>query len=252
MSDTILVPLERLRPDPHQARKTFQRIAELAESIFTYGLLTNLVVRDADARGFYEIKAGERRYRALRLLREQGRLQNEDVPCFIVRTDGEYEALVENLQHEDVALWELGHKYLNLCESGLLQNEIASRIGKTPGHVSTAITLAKNLAPAVVARLSKLPTNTFPAQRLLRLAALLDEEGEPDEANQLRLFEQMLGTPARRRGRPARRRNEKETVWARYRRLKDGASGLRIDPVFAPFLEAMLQYLAGETKGLAK
>lgn len=250
MSDIQNIRLDRLRPDPHQARRTFQRIPDLAESIATYGLLTNLVVREVG--GAFEIKAGERRYRALKLLEQQGRLQSDSIPCFVVRTDGEYEALVENVQHEDVALWELGKKYQNLCETGLLQAEVAGRIGKTPGHVSTAVTLAKNLSPAVVVRLSQLPPSTFPAQRLLRLAALLDDEGEPDEANQLRLFEQMLGTPTRRAGRPARKRTEKETVWARYRRLKDGVSGLRIDPIYTPFLTAILQYLSGETKGLVK
>jgi ParB/RepB/Spo0J family partition protein len=250
MSDIQNIRLDRLRTDPEQARRTFQRIPDLAESIARYGLLTNLVVRELG--GVFEIKAGERRYRALKLLKEQGRLKQDEIPCFVVRTDGEYEALVENLQHEDVALWELGRKYLNLCETGLAQAELAGRIGKTPGHVSTAITLAKNLSPAVVVRLAQLPPSTFPAQRLLRLAALLDDEGEPDESNQLRLFEQMLGTPSRRVGRPARRRTEKETVWARYRRLKDGASGLRVDPVYAPFLSAILQYLSGETKGLTR
>lgn len=250
MSDIQKVRLDQLRPDPNQARRTFQRIPELAESIAKYGLLTNLVVRELG--GVYQIKAGERRYRALRLLKEQGRLDSDEVGCLVVRTDGEYEALVENVQREDVALWELGSKYQNLCETGLLQTDVAARVGKTPGHVSTAITLAKNLAPAVVVRLSKLPPGTFPAQRLLRLSALVDDEGEPDEANQLRLFEHMLGTPTRRVGRPARRRTEKETVWARYRRLKDGSTGLRIDPVYAPFLASVLQYLSGEKKGLAK
>lgn len=252
MSDIVMIPLRRLKPDVNQARRTFQRIPELADSIARHGLLTNLVVRPAGADGLHEIKAGERRYRALHLLREQGRLTPEDVPCFVVRTDGEYEALVENVQREEVALWELGKKYLNLSESGLLQAEIAGHIGKSPGHVSTAITLARNLAPAVVVRLSKLPPSTFAAQRLLRLAALLDEGGEPDEENQLRLFATMLGTPTRKPGRPARPRSEKETVWARYRRLKDGASGLRLDPVFVPFLNSVLQYLSGATKGLVK
>src|SRR6478736_5367233 len=112
MSDIQKIPLARLRPDPDQARRTFQRIGELADSIATYGLLTNLVVRDLA--GVYEIKAGERRYRALKLLKEQGRLKSDEVPCFVVRTNGEYEALVENVQHEDVAPWELGRKYLNL------------------------------------------------------------------------------------------------------------------------------------------
>lgn len=250
MSDIIMVPLARLRPDPHQARRTFQRIPELAESIATYGLLENLVVREADSSGVYEIKAGERRYRALRLLKERGRLKSDDVACFVVRTDGIYESLVENVLHEEVALWELGRKYINLTESGLAQGTIAARIGKTPGHVSTAVTLARNLAPAVIVRLSTLPPNTFPAQRLLRLAALLDDEGEPDEPNQLRLFEQMLGRPTRKPGRPVGKRTEKETVWARYRRLKE--NGLRVDPVYEPFLTSVLKYLAGETQGLIK
>lgn len=252
MSDIIMVPLGRLRPDPHQARRTFQRIAELAESIATYGLLENLVVREADSSGVYEIKAGERRYRALRLLKEQRRLKSDEVACFVVRTDGVYESLVENVQHEDVALWELGRKYVNLSESGLSQTAIATRIGKTPGHVSTAVTLARGLAPAVIVRLSTLPPNTFPVQRLLRLATLVDDDGAPDEPNQLRLFEQMLGTPTRKPGRPARKRTEKETVWVRYRRLKEGSTGLQVDPVYTPFLTSVLKYLAGETKGLIR
>ena len=81
---------------------------------------------------------------------------------------------------------------------------------------------------------------------------LVDEEGDPDEANQLRLFEQMLGTPTRTPGRPARKRTEKETVWARYHRLKENTSGLRVDPVYEPFLTSVLKYLAGETQGLVK
>ena len=92
MSDIVMIPLGRLRPDPHQARRTFQRIPELADSIARYGLLKNLVVRQADSNGIHQIKAGERRYRALYLLKQQDRLTIEDVPCFVVRTDGEYEA----------------------------------------------------------------------------------------------------------------------------------------------------------------
>jgi hypothetical protein len=112
--------------------------------------------------------------------------------------------------------------------------------------------LGLSLAPAVVVRLSTLPPSTFPLQRLLRLAALLNDDGDPDEPNQLRLFDQMLGTPTRKPGHPARKRTEKETVWARYRRLKDGARGLRVDPIFEPFLASLLKYLAGETQGLIK
>jgi ParB/RepB/Spo0J family partition protein len=249
MSD-VYIPLERLRPNRNQPRRTFQRIAELAETIAEHGLLQNIVVKPADAAGLHEIIAGERRYRALRLLDEQGRLKSREVRCFIFERDGAYEGLIENLQREDVALWELGRAYLNLYETGLTQAQIAARVHKSPGHVSTAITLARNLAPAVITRLSNLPPNTFTGQRLLRIAALLDTDGEPDEPSQLRLFDEMLGTPRRHRGRPARKRTERETVWDRYQRLKQGKAPVRVDPVYQPFLEAVLKYLSGENRGL--
>jgi hypothetical protein len=89
-------------------------------------------------------------------------------------------------------------------------------------------------------------------QRLLRLATLVDEDGAPDEPTQLRLFEQMLGKPTRKPGRPAGKRTERETVWVRYRRLKEGGPGLQVDPVYTPFLTSVLKYLAGETKGLTR
>jgi ParB-like chromosome segregation protein Spo0J len=167
-----------------------------------------------------------------------------------VPTDGALENIAENVVREDVPLWELGRKYVNLFESGLTQAEIAARVGKTQGHVSTAIRLARNLAPAVVVRLSKLPANTFPAQRLLRLATLLDDHEEPDEASQVRLFQQMLGAPNRRGRRAGQTRSEKETVWSRYQRLKEGKTEAAVDPVYRPFLSALLKYLAGETRGL--
>jgi hypothetical protein len=109
----------------------------------------------------------------------------------------------------------------------------------------------RNLAPAVVVRLSQLPANTVPVQRLLRLSALVDDESEPDEASQLRLFKQMLASPTRRGRRAAQPRTQKEMVWQRFQRLRQGKVGIRVDPVYQPFLDSLLKYLAGENKGLA-
>lgn len=247
----VTLPLERLRPNPNQARKTFRRIEELAELIAKDGLLQNLVVKPADASGVHEIIAGERRYRALCLLAQQGRLRDNNIRCIIKSDDTDWVSLAENVARDDVALWELGKKYVDISETGLTQAEIAARIGKTQGHVSTAMILARNLAPAIVARLSKLPPNTFPAQRLLRLAALLNEFEEPDEETQLRLFQQMVGAPARRGRRAGRTRTEKQTVWDRYQRLRHERLSLGVDPAYQPFLESVLRYLAGETRRLA-
>jgi len=247
----LRIPLERLQPDPAQARKTFRRIEELAELIAKYGLLQNLVVKPADSVGFHTIVAGERRYRALRLLAAQGRLPDPEVRCVLATADADWAGIVENIARDDVPLWEIGRKYIDLYETGLTQAEIAARIGKTQGHVSTAMILAKNLAPAVVLRLSKLPPNTFPAQRLLRLAALLNDFGEPDEETQQRLFQQMVGAPARKGRRAGFTRSQKEIVWDRYQRLCHTTVNLGIDPAYHPFLDTVLRYLRGEVRRIS-
>src|SRR6478752_2799021 len=246
MSDIIRIPLDRIVPNPKQVRKTFRRIDELAGSIEQYGLLHNLVVHPHAEPGYYEIVAGERRYRALTLLSKQGRLPSAEVSCLVISGDGTFANVVENLVREDVPLWEVGRTYLGFYESGHTQAEIAARIGKSQGHVSTAMILARNLAPAVVVRLAQLPANTVPIQRLLRLSALVDDESEPDEPSQLRLFKQMLESPTRRGRRAAQPRTQKEMVWQRFQRLRQGKVGIRVDPVYQPFLDSLLKYLAGE------
>jgi ParB/RepB/Spo0J family partition protein len=250
MSEFVSVPIDRIRPNPRQVRTTFRRIDELARSIAQYGLLQNLVVRPLSEPGYYEIVAGERRYRALTHLKKEGLPTPTEVRCLVLSADGAYENIVENLIREDVPLWDVGRIYLSFHESGLTQAEIAARIGKSQGHVSTAMILARNLAPAVVVRLSQLAVNTIPVQRLLRLSALVDDDGEPNEDGQIRLFNQMLESPTRRGRRAAEPRTQKEAVWQRFQRLRQGKVGIRVDPVYQPFLESLLKYLAGETRGL--
>lgn len=251
MSDIIKVPLDRILPNPKQVRKTFRRIEELARSIAQYGLLHNLVVVPRAEPGYYEIVAGERRYRALTLLAKDSRLPSTEVSCLVISSEGAFENVVENLAREDVPLWEVGRTYLGFYDSGFTQSEIAARIGKSQGHVSTAMILARCLAPAVVARLAQLPPNTIPIQRLLRIATLMDDEEDPDEEAQVRLFQQMLDSPVRRGRRAARPRTQKEALWLRFQRLRQGKVGGRIDPVYQTFLDSLVRYLAGETKGVA-
>ena len=250
MSDIIRIPLDRVLPNPKQVRKTFRRIDELARSIEQYGLLHNLVVLPHAEPGYYQIVAGERRYRALTLLSKEGRLPSTEISCLVISGDGAFANVVENLVREDVPLWEVGRTYLGFYESGFTQAEIAARIGKSQGHVSTAMILARNLAPAVVVRLAQLPPNTVPIQRLLRITTLVDDEEEPDEDAQCRLFQQMLDLPVRRGRRAARPRTQKEALWLRFQRLRQGKVGNRVDPVYQSFLDSLVKYLAGETKGL--
>jgi len=244
-----LIPLDRIKPRSNQVRREFQRIGELARSIELHSLLQNLVVRPGSSEGFFEIVAGERRYRSLKLLQQEGRLRTTDVPCAVLGTDGFIENIVENVGREDVPLWDLGRTYVTLSDSGLTQLEIAEKIGRTQGHVSTAIILARNLAPSVIERLGKLP-NTFPVQRLLRLARLIDENGDPDDSSQQKLFKQMLESPGKRGRKAGRLVSQKQTVWARFESLKQGKQNRFVDPVYQPVLDAVVRYLSGETKGI--
>lgn len=249
MNALQLIPLDRLKPRGNQVRREFQRIGELARSIELHSLLQNLVVRPGTPEGFFEIVAGERRYRALKLLQQEGRLKSTDVPCALLGTDGFIENIVENVGREDIPLWDLGRVYVTLSDSGLTQLEIAEKVGRTQGHVSTATILAKNLAPPVIERLAKLP-NAFPVQRLLRLARLVDENGDPDEKSQQKLFKQMLESPGRRGRKAGALVSQKQTVWTRFESLKQGKQNRFVDPVYQPVLEAVVRYLSGETKGI--
>jgi ParB family transcriptional regulator, chromosome partitioning protein len=246
----LAIPLERLRPKRHQPRRASERIAELADSIARDGLYRSLVVRAADADGTFEIVAGERRYRALWLLRRDGRLKAPHVPCFVVRSEAELSDELAALPRHDVRLWEIGRSLLAFNEAGMTQAQIAARIGRTQSYVSTAIILARDLAPAVVAQLAQLPHGRLSGQRLLRLATLLDEHDEPDEHAQLRFLQSMLEAPPRSHQATTRTRREKDTVWDRYQRLKLGRVG-RIDPVYLPFLDAVLKYLSGSNRGIS-
>ena len=81
-SDTSLIPIDQIRPNPEQPRKEFTQepLEELAQSIQSLGLIQPLTVRKISA-GDYQIIAGERRYRAARIA------GLTEVPCFIRKVD---------------------------------------------------------------------------------------------------------------------------------------------------------------------
>ena len=141
------LPISRVEPREAQPRSNFDEasLQELAESIQEYGLIQPITVRRLDS-GYYQIIAGERRWRAARIagLRE--------VPGRIVEADDKLAtelALVENLQREDLNPVEeaLGYKTL-LDVYGLTQEEAAKRVGKSRPTVTNALRLL-SLAPEV-------------------------------------------------------------------------------------------------------
>ncbi|HEV2437259.1 MAG TPA: ParB/RepB/Spo0J family partition protein [Verrucomicrobiae bacterium] len=135
------VPLDRLRPCPLQPRRDFsaEALRELADSIREQGIVQPLIVRDRD--GYFELIAGERRWRAAQLL------QLPEVPVIVREADDRAVlelALIENLQRENLNAIEEAHGYAQLAEQfQLTQEEIAGKVGKSRAVVANALRLLK-------------------------------------------------------------------------------------------------------------
>jgi len=146
-----LIPHQLIVPDGLNPRKHFDEteLAELAESIAQDGLLENLVVRPAEASEFtshptHRLVAGERRWRALRLLIQAGRW-DQPIPCKIVEIDDAAHrriALVENLQRKDLRPIDEAQALKDLMEvTGQGTAEVAKEIGFTQRFVQQRLQL---------------------------------------------------------------------------------------------------------------
>ncbi len=140
-TDGVMVSINMVEPNMEQPRKKFDEDAllELSDSIKQFGVLQPLLVQQRD--GFYEIIAGERRWRAAKLAGVK------EVPV-IIKNLTEQEimeiSLIENIQREDLNPIEeaLAYKKL-LTEFKLKQDEVAERVSKSRAAVSNAMRLLK-------------------------------------------------------------------------------------------------------------
>ena len=134
------VPLHKVEPNPLQPRREFdpEALQALADSIVAHGMIQPLTVRELPG-GYFQIIAGERRWRAARLAGLQ------EVPVLIIEADDRKVmelALVENLQREDLNPMEEAQGYHTLMEDyGLTQAETAERVGKSRPAVANALRL---------------------------------------------------------------------------------------------------------------
>ena len=146
-----VLPIYKVEPNPGQPRQDFDEegLQELAESISIHGILQPLTVRET-SNGYYQIIAGERRWRAARLA------NLSEVPAVIIEADDKKAmelALIENLQRQDLNPVEEALGYQTLVENyGLTQEEAASRVGKSRPAVANALRLL-GLCPEVLERL---------------------------------------------------------------------------------------------------
>ncbi|MEG2526724.1 MAG: ParB/RepB/Spo0J family partition protein, partial [Oscillospiraceae bacterium] len=170
------IPIEKVEPRSDQPRSVFDENAlhELADSISQFGMIQPITVRKLDS-GYYQIIAGERRWRAARLA------GLKDVPVRVIEADDRRAmelALVENLQREDLNPIEEAKGFQTLMsEYGMTQEETAQSIGKSRPAVANALRLLA-LTPPVMAMVEDGDITSGHARALLPIK---------DEAEQLRL-----------------------------------------------------------------
>ena len=134
------LPLQKVEPNPNQPRRSFdeEELQALADSIAEHGILQPLAVRALDG-GFYQIIAGERRWRAARMA------GLDEVPVVVLEADDRTVmelALIENLQRQDLNPMEEAEGYRVLMEEyGLTQEQAAARVGKSRPAVTNALRL---------------------------------------------------------------------------------------------------------------
>ena len=134
------LPVQKVEPNPMQPRREFDQEAleALADSISEHGMLQPLTVRELPS-GYFQIIAGERRWRAARLA------GLSEVPALVIEADDRKTmelALIENLQREDLNPVEEALGYDSLMKDyGLTQEEAARRVGKSRPAVANALRL---------------------------------------------------------------------------------------------------------------
>lgn len=162
------LPVAEIRPNPRQPRRDFPpgELAELALSISQVGVLQPLTVRRTP--GGWELIAGERRLRAAQLA------GLPRVPCLPVEADSDASALlalVENLQRQDLTVWEEAAALRQLIDRHhLSQEEAAQRVGKSQSAVANKLRLLK-LPEDVIATLRSHRLTERHARSLLRLGS---------------------------------------------------------------------------------
>lgn len=161
------LPIYKVEPNPNQPRQDFdeEELQALADSIAVHGIIQPLTVREMP-NGYYQIIAGERRWRAARMA------NLSDVPAVIIEADDKKAmelALIENLQRQDLNPLEeaLGYQTL-MNEYGLTQEEAAGRVGKSRPAVANALRLL-GLCPEVQERVRKGELSAGHARAILQL-----------------------------------------------------------------------------------
>lgn len=175
-----ILPIYKVEPNPNQPRQDFdqEELQALADSITVHGVIQPLTVR-ALSSGYYQIIAGERRWRAARLA------NLSEIPVVVIEADDKKAmelALIENLQRQDLNPVEEALGYQSLIEEyGLTQEEAAGRVGKSRPAVANSLRLL-GLCPQV---LEKLKSGELTAGHARAILTLKSEKMQQEAAQKI-------------------------------------------------------------------
>ena len=174
------LPIYKVEPNPDQPRREFDEaeLQALADSISVHGVIQPLTVREMP-NGYFQIIAGERRWRAARLA------GLSDVPVVVMEADDRKAmelALIENLQRQDLNVVEeaLGYQAL-IQEYGLTQEEASERVGKSRSAVANTLRLL-TLSEDV---LEKLKSGQLTAGHARAILSLKSEKKQQEAAQKI-------------------------------------------------------------------
>ena len=254
---TVELDPSEILSGPGQARRVFTGIGELAESIYREslrskdqnGILNEPIVKQVAGR--WVLTAGERRVRAVRKLVEQGRWPRGTILCKVDEgedLDSEWKGLIENVQREDVPIWQLGAAFRKLEERGFKQVEIANQIGKSNGYVSRASRMARGIHPDILKQLDAALPEQVGQNYLQRMSEMYDRDTfEPDLERQQKALDawknnKFTWSPKTKNTVASM----KAIVYKRFKFLKSGT--VKIPDHAQPYVEAVLDYLTGAVK----
>ena len=172
-SGSLSLPISQVETCSSQPRKRFddESLQELADSISQHGIIQPLTVRKLSS-GYYQIIAGERRWRAARLAGLQ------EIPVIVIEADDRKAAelaMIENLQREDLNPMEEAAGFQSLIESyHMTQEEAAQRVGKSRSAVTNALRLL-GLTPSVRKLVEEGKLSAGHARALVPLSPSLQE-----------------------------------------------------------------------------
>ena len=174
------LPLHKVEPNKSQPRQDFdeEELEALAESIRLHGVIQPLTVRQLDS-GYYQIIAGERRWRASRMA------GLTEIPAVVIEADDKKAmelALIENLQRQDLNPVEeaLGYQSL-MSDYGLTQEETSGRVGKSRSAVANALRLLNLSVPV----LEKVRSGELSAGHARAVLSLKSEKKQQEAAQKI-------------------------------------------------------------------